>query len=320
MPEVTVTQSTIKDFERCKRRWWLRHFRGYDRERYGSAITVGNLVHDALADWYAGELENPIEFVTAKADAARMEFPSDAASIDKDEELAIIMLEGYLEWLEETGADYELEAIEPEREVEVELAPAIDDVRGRILLRGKIDGKVRRRDGWTAFLEHKTVGNFTDLSAISRMNQQLLTYELLDYLDHIQQLKDSVDETEKLPENAPPLVGGYILNMLRKVKRTARSNPPFYERDEGSHNLEQLRNHWKHVVSVAREMQERAARLERGEDHHVVAPPDVRSTCRWDCQFFDVCPLFDDGSDAESVLQLEYVKRDPLERYTELGQ
>lgn len=300
---LVITQSTVKDFQRCKRRWWVRHVRRLARpDTYSSPSDVGNMVHDALAEWYAGRLPDPVAHVHAFAEEQIALHPEHAAEIQKDEDLAAVMVEGYLEHLQESGVDYHLASVEPEREVEVELAPASGGW-GAIFLRAKLDGLVVMRDKWKAILEHKTVQNFTDLPAIARMDRQLLTYELILLME---ELARGVKK---------PKVVGAVLNMLRKVKRTARANPPFYERHEEQHNVEQLRNHWKHLVGVGREMQELERRLAEGEDHHMVVPPNPTTTCRWDCEFFAVCPLFDDGSDVEYVLETEYEDSDPLERY-----
>lgn len=293
---VVLTQSTAADLERCKRRWWLRYYRRLGTpSEYRKPTNVGNLVHDALAAWYDGQ-SDPLEALKESALAKCEEVPDRADDVLKDAELAAIMIEGYLEKLEEEGWDAELEHIEPEKTAEVELTDGVT-------LRAKKDAKVRLRDAWTAFLEHKTVQNFVDLPANARQNRQLLTYELIDFLELLAEGKKK------------PRVAGGILNMLRKVKRTARANPPFYMREPVRHNVEQLRSHWKHMMAIAREIQEMTARLDAGEDHHTVAPPNPTVNCRWDCEYFAVCPMFDDGSDAEYVLAEEYVTVDPLARY-----
>lgn len=307
-----LTQSTIKDYTRCGRKWWLAHYRQLTRmDEYRSPLAIGNVVHDALARWYAGELDDPIGFVQDQATTMIEEFPDFAEKIARDAEMAGIMLEGYLEWLEETGADYHLEAVEPERVIRVQLLPAKEG-RPAVVLQGKLDGKVRKRvvedRTWTAFLEHKTVGNFTDLPSYAQFDRQLLTYDLLEYLEWLEE-----HAGEEKPSK--PLTDGAILNMLRKVKRTARAKPPFYDRVEIRHNIHELRSHWRHTVAIAEEILAKTARLDAGEDHHRVVPPVPTNTCRWECPFYSICPLFDDGSDVESVIELEYMEHDPLERY-----
>lgn len=308
-----ITQSTLKTFTRCKRKWWLGEHRQLALpNEYRSPLTVGNLVHDALAQYYDGvyggncsSFVEPIEFVKHRALAVMEEHPDLAEVIARDAELAGIMVDGYVAWVEETAADAEFETVEPERVVRVQL---VDDVE----LLGKLDGRVTTRDGWTGFLEHKTVGNFTDLPAVAQLERQYLTYDLLQYLE-------ALNTGALQPDTNKPLTDGALLNMLRKVKRTVRAKPPFYARHRVEHNLHELRSHWRHVVAIAREIQDAEARLAAGESHHTVAPPTPALDCRWSCPFFGVCAMFDDGSDVESVISFEYEQRDPLERYGDLG-
>jgi hypothetical protein len=280
---------------------------------YRSPLTVGNLVHDVLAAYYANTSDDPLSSISEVEIKLLQEHPDRAKEIRNDIDMARAMCEGYFDWLEETGADYELEVIQPERAIKVKLG----NTAGRdVFLQGKLDGKVKRRDGWTAFLEHKTVGNFTDLPAIARIDRQLLTYHLLEYLELLEEA-ESEYSNKSMPTR--PLTGGAILNMLRKVKRV-RAKPPFYQREEIRHNIEELRNHWRHTMAVAREIDEAETRLDKGEDHQSVVPPTPARDCRFMCEFFSICPLFDDGTDVEWVIENEYEEHDPLERYAIPGE
>ena len=320
--ELVLTQSTIKTWDRCRRKWWLDYYRGLEKpNEYRSPFTIGNLVHDALDAYYTstysnGELLDPVAYIKELSLNQMTVTPEFGEAIAKDASLATIMVEGYLEWLEETGVDSDFEHVDPERTIKAQL------ISGRppggcnsnpskpvppVFLLGKLDGKVRTRDGWIGFLEHKTVGNFTDLPSFAHIDRQLLSYDLLEYLELL--------ETYGKVEDEKPPTDGALLNMLRKVRRGATSKPPFYERMVVKHNIHQLRNHWRHVVSIALDIQRATARLDAGEDHHVVVTPMPASDCRWSCQFFDICGMFDDGSDVESVIEFEFQEHDPLERY-----
>lgn len=134
--------------------------------------------------------------------------------------------------------------------------------------------------------------------------------------------EEDVEGREGTRQAARPLATsfraeGAILNMLRKVKRTAKATPPFYLRHTVHHNVEELRNHWRHVIAIAGEIQLATSRLDAGESHQVVVPPTPERDCRYSCQFFQICGLFDDGSDVESVIEVEYEHVDPMARYTE---
>jgi hypothetical protein len=232
------------------------------------------------------------------------EDPNVADDILKEAELAGIMLDGYMQWVEETGADSDLEVYGAEEKIEVPLGDT------GFILRGKLDARaLRRSTGARVFLEHKTVSNMVDLKKSAQTNPQFLGYELLEFL--------SLRETGRDGERAD----GTLLNMLKKVKRTARAKPPFYERHEVHHNLEELRNHQRHIVSIGREIEAARGRLDAGEPHHAVCPPSssgARPQCTW-CSYKDVClsGMFDDGSDIESYLGMFYEPHDPYSYYEE---
>jgi hypothetical protein len=65
------------------------------------------------------------------------------------------------------------------------------------------------------------------------------------------------------PEEAYNDCSGILVNLLKKVKRTASAKPPFYARVDVPHNIHELRNHWKHVVHRA-EIADAERRLDAG--------------------------------------------------------
>lgn len=294
-----VTQSELSTWLRCRRKWYLGYFRRLRRvDDFERLPGVGTFVHAGLEAWYGGlgPAGNPLDVVASRADALIQANPDRAEDIADAAGLAGIMLEGYLDWLQESGADTGLIFDGAEKKVEVTLRPT------SYVLRGKIDATfVRENDGARVQLEHKTVGNLTDIPKTAQMNFQFLTYDLLAYLKAIDGDGNRTD--------------GVLLNMLRRVKRTARANPPFYGRHEVRHNTQELRAHWKHVVAIARETDLARARLVAGEDHQTVVPPSPERSCSWSCPFAQACPMFDDGSDADGFLAAEFEEHDPLARY-----
>ncbi len=295
-----LTQSELAAFDRCERKWWLGWYRKLRRRDVFDRLPgIGTFVHAGLEAYYDGRTRDPLEVVRERATATIENLPEHAEAIADAAGLAGIMLEGYMEWLHESGEDVGLMFDGAERKVEAALKPS------PYILRGKIDATfVRERDGARVQLEHKTVGNLTDLPKIAQANFQFLTYDLLAYL--------------KAMEGDGTRTDGVLLNMLRRVKRTAQAKPPFYKRHEVRHNTQELRNHWKHVVELARRQDAAIARLDAGEDHHNAAPKSWERSCSYSCDFYAVCPLLDDGSDAEGFLAAEYEEHDPLERYEEI--
>jgi hypothetical protein len=299
MMATILTNSELALWQHCKRCWYIGYYRELRRRRAGlPVLRVGTLVHRGLQAYYREKL-HPLEYVQAKAFKLADEYPEAVDEIAKEAELASIMLSGYLQWLEETGADADLEVYAAEQKIEVPLG------KSGFILRGKLDARaVRHSNGARVFIEHKTVSNLVDLIKTAQTNPQFLTYELLELLDlqKSQSVGDRVD--------------GTLLNMLRRVKRTAAAKPPFYARHEIHHNLEELRNHQRHVLSIAREIEAARDALDAGESHHVVCPPHSDRACTW-CNYSDVClsGMFDDGSDVEGYLAAMYEPYDPMERY-----
>jgi hypothetical protein len=205
------------------------------------------------------------------------------------------MLEGYLQWVEENGIDSELEMLSTEEIIEM---PMLD---GEVILQGKIDMRVRRKaDGVRLFRDFKTVGgSFTDFASGAQMNEQIKTYMLLETAQN----KEG-ERTE-----------GGIFTMLKKVKRTANARPPFYEQIEVRHNIFAMRSFWNNINGVLREMMNIRKQLDEGGQHQYLAYPRPSRDCKWKCQFFALCPMFDDGSAVEQALSDSYEVANPYAYY-----
>jgi hypothetical protein len=69
------------------------------------------------------------------------------------------------------------------------------------------------------------------------------------------------------------------------------------------------------VAGTINEIQALEAKLNAGHDHRQVAYPTPTKDCSWDCDFYHVCTMFDDGSRSEDMITATYVEVDPLKRY-----
>lgn len=291
-----LTSSEMKQWLACQRGWWLRYHRQLRKAGggYASLPNVGNLVHKGLEEFYKGKDIDPLALVKAEADKVMFERPEYAEQIAKDASLAGIMLEGYIQWIDDEGADAGYEYAGSEQTVEAEIGP--------YSLRGKIDARLRRTsDGALLQLEHKTVGNLSDIPKYAQSAPQFLTYDLLAYLTK--------------PDGVA--TDGVILNMLRRVKRTKMAKPPFYGRYEVRHNIDELRAHYAHIVTIGRQIEGARAQLDNGVDHHNVVVPNVGRDHTWSCPCHEVCNMFDDGSDVEAFLVDFWEPYDPWARYKE---
>lgn len=296
---IRLSNSEIQTFKDCRRKWWLAYYRRLkpQTENFTGALALGSRVHAALDEHYSAGtplLEAYAKYVQLDRQALIENF-RDTVELDTEAELGRIMLEGYLQWVDENGIDAELEMISTEEIISV---PLFD---GQVELQGKLDMRVRRKaDGVRMFRDFKTVGgSFTEFASLAHMNEQILTYMLLEAAQN--------KEGERCE--------GGIFTMLKKVKRTANAKPPFYEQIEVRHNTFALRAFWNRIHGTISDMLNVRKALDEGGDHHYVAYPRPSRDCKWKCQFFGICPLFDDGSAAEHAIVELYKVDDPYGYY-----
>jgi transcriptional regulator with XRE-family HTH domain len=313
-PGYHISNSEIQTFKRCKRKWWLAYYREL-RLKQPEATgprQLGTRLHLALSAYYSMEHTDPKEVLESTITYDRKIILEgtdlDLATtllddLDKEADLARAMLEGYLEWVTESGADEGLEITGNEEVVEIPLYEGV-------VLVGKMDLRIRRTvDNARLFMDHKTVANLTSPVKTLHLDEQMLMYHLLEYLAY---LLDGVDP------NAVEYTDGGLYNMIRKVKRTVKANPPFFARVEVRHNKNELQSFYIRVITECQEIMRLRGLLEAGEDPRGVAYPTPTGNCSWDCDFIAVCPMFDDGSASEEMLASVYEPHDPHDHYKPL--
>jgi len=300
-PPIRISNSEIQTFKDCRRRWWFSYYRRLKpkQQEFTGALALGSRIHEAMDRYYSSDMELDLLEIHSELVAADrkilMDAYRDTSDLESEAELGHIMLAGYLEWVEDEGIDVELERISNE---EIISMPMFD---GRVELQGKLDMRVRRKsDGARMFRDFKTVGgSFTEFGSTAHMNEQILTYMVLEAAQN----KDGERSD------------GGIFTMLKKVKRTANAKPPFYQQIEVRHNIYALRNFWKRLTGAVGDMLNVRDQLDAGADHQLVAYPKPSRDCKWKCQFFSVCPLMDDGSAAEAAIEDSFAVGNPYDYY-----
>lgn len=305
--QIILSNSSIQTFKQCRRKYWLEHYRRLKskQQEYIGPLALGSRIHKALEVYYArmgaGQTSAQADLLGIWADLSdydRWDFPEgfvDENAYDAEAELGRVMLEGYLQWIEDEGIDSELDILSQEERLEADM------LEGRVKLVGKIDQRVKRTlDGSRWIRDFKTAASFTDIYKTIQMNEQFLTYMVLEMLN-------GIDEDSR--------VGGAIVTALRKNKRTSAARPPFYEQLEVEHNLFELRNFFMRLQGELRAIVGMVDALDAGEDHHVVAYPSPSRDCSWRCPFYAACPMFDDGSDVERYIADNYDEGDPFDYY-----
>lgn len=270
------------------------------KKDYTGALALGSRIHEALDQYYSSDgvidlLDAHTALVNKDMDTLVAEF-RDTSALEAEAELGRIMLEGYLQWMDEEGIDSNLDKISNEEIISMPL------FNGEVILQGKLDMRVRRKnDGVRMFRDFKTVGgSFSDFGSQAQMNEQILTYMLLEHAQN-------TDPSERSE--------GGIFTLLKKVKRTANARPPFYEQIEVRHNVFTMRAFWQRIHGAISDLIGVKKALDEGADPNFVAYPRPTKDCKWKCQFYTICPLIDDGSAAEAAISEMYEVSDPYGYY-----
>lgn len=298
-----VSNSDIASFKGCRRRWYFGSYLGL-RDRHEPVmgpLHLGTRVHAALERYYAyghGLEESYVEIAEEELNgliASGVVF--DERAWRKETELGRIMLVGYEEWLHETGADMNLEVLG----VEEKLSHDMEIAGEKVKLVGKMDLRVKDTvTGQNLIMDWKTTNNFSRLTDDILMNEQLLTYMLLERLSY--------------KEGDHQFLQGAVFMMLRKVARGPQSKPPYYERVEIHHRKRRLMSFYTRLVGTLTDYIRVVKHLDDGVDHKLVAYPTPGQHCQW-CPFKHVCDMAEDNVDVTDMVNDLYTQGDPHERY-----
>lgn len=306
-----VTNGELQTFKDCERRWYLSDYLqlGLAREKVLGTAAIGIRYHKALAAWYQPVPGDPWDTFNQGVVEDRQKLEDTKASdqdlknFELETDLVRAMIEGYFQWIEETSVDAGLRVIAPEAVHAVN--PHFPE-HPNVQLLAKLDTEVENElDNSRAFIDHKSVGNFQDAIKTLQLDEQMLHYNLIRYLEIVEQNLQAEVRT-----------AGAIYNMARRVKRTHQAMPPFYGRETVNHNLEQLRSYWLRVKGTVTKIQQVRDQLLAGADHREVAPPRPERDCSWKCEFFTLCPMMDHSpAGAVDYMREQLVRVNPLKRY-----
>lgn len=291
-----VSPSEIAKFRRCRRSWWLNYVEGWGTDpKTASATSVallGTRIHAALEAYYGYGID-PCSALGVIYDHERALHPESIPELTGEQDWAMIMVSGYLEWAAEAGIDEEYDVVAVERTVEV---PILLTNGQMAIVTGKLDQIVRRKfDGALLVRDWKTVGSLHKADLIV-LDEQMRIYSAL--------LTTASDGMR---------VDGALFAMLLRSKRTARAKGPFYEQVHVSYNGSDHVNMMTRLRGVLDDMDRVTRQLQSGSvDHRVAAYPNpMLDRCGWDCDYRHMCGLFDDGSRAEDAMKGNFVRRDP---------
>lgn len=317
--ELAVSNSELSEFKDCKRRWMLHYYLGYqipaDKASPTSSSRLGSRLHAALEARYGRGLD-PLLILRIIYDKAAEDYPGAAEDLAKEYDLAVVILEGYLEWLAETGADANLVPLDAERKITVVFA-VIQNIT--VHLQARIDAVLEQKDsGQIMLMDHKSTADFANKDTMLPINEQAKTQAL------IQRMAAAADPAVEFT------VDGVIFNMLRKSKRSANATPPFYKRVALPFSSAEMTSMWRRIHKTVTDMLELRKILDgafanpestpeqRDEAQQYYAAPSPTEDCSWKCPFLKLCPMMDDGSRWEEALQANYEQGDPY-KYLDAG-
>lgn len=314
---LVISNSSMNVFSDCRRKYWLQQIRSLypKQEKRTGPLALGSRVHLALEKYYQqgfeegfrmGEDAQAMMDVIWKAlvEEDRLKLEEEGGygdDFDKEAELGRIMLEGFIQWMEDEGIDanWEIIGLEDALEAMIDLGP-----EGKVRVVGKLDQRIRRvADGARYVRDWKTAVQFADQEKTIENNNQFKLYMILEALS-------GIPEDER--------VAGAQVIVLRKVKRTGNSKPPFYMVLEVAHNVFTMRSAYKRLHGIATDIARMTHDLEDGADPNVVAYPNPTRDCSWKCPFAAGCSMFDNGSDAEGWLADNFHVRSRFDYYGDL--
>jgi hypothetical protein len=343
-PYRPLSNSEIQTFKECRRRWYFESYLGIRPRYYIKDIAgpahLGTRVHDALEAYYSPEFPDCVDadgclavFDAKTAEEAEKVLGTEAeVAWRKDVSLGRIMLEGYFQYLEESGVDAYFTVLYAERQANVPLlfdgeqvmhiAPDPEKLPVRspcrapagtelpVHLVAKLDLTVLDHvSERPLFVDHKTAATIGEHAKTADIDEQFPFYILIEMM-----------EAKLRGENPETATMGGTYNILRKVKRSPKATPPFYARHAVHYSTEQVRGFWEQMTGAVRDMMEVERRLNAGESPTHVAYPNVTRDCEWKCAFRSLCPMVGDSrSDAKGMMRNEFVATDNYERYPEIS-
>jgi len=311
---IIISNTEINTWQRCRRKWLISYYLGYqpDAEEVTGHRILGVRVHTALEGHYGYGLD-PLAVLQLLYKFELEASPEFELELSAERDLASAMVEGYIEWAAETGADAGMAVVATEADVTVPL-PGVEGVS----LRAKLDQIVYNElTGLHSFKDWKTAASFEQHDILA-LNPQFKLYSLV----------------QKLRNPGGVLVDGGIITTLRRVKRTARSSPPYYQTDEFRYNPQTVNATLRKAQRIGYQIKKARQALDwvYAEDggqgkadaldlvqQSLFPPTPIVRDCGWSCPFVTLCPMMDDGSDwiGALVSSGHYRQEDPYAYYSD---
>lgn len=312
-----LRNSERKTWRRCRQKWWWNYVDCLAPLKTKDVLAFGTLVHAALEEWYKPGTVRGTH--PARAFEKLFDNSVDHNMIQWDEEgerleareLGVQMLEAYVE---QWGEDPHLEVIWPEYPFSTDIfMPKKSGGQYLSTLVGRFDLVFYNHvDGRYWLSDHKTAKQIkTDHL---QLDDQAGGYILA--ATHVLRYQGILGKDEE--------IAGVMYNYLRKGKPDDRPKDEHGRalNKDGSVSKKQPAPlfHRQHVYRSPASRKEQLKRLRKeayeirqARDGQLPIYKNATSDCTWDCPFFDVCVLHEEGGDWREVMNQLYEVWDPYD-------
>lgn len=264
-----IRMSDMQSFMDCPRQWYLTRYRGLTSpEKPGlyapTSRDIGSTVDLAMRGYY-WDGKDPSSTIRALAEERSFSEEETHPGWADVYATSARMMEGYLEWLADTGSDHGEVTVGVELELEAEIIPGV-------FIHGHLDRLVFDTNFDDFIVDDTKTVDQIPKSELFDINFQLLTYIWL--------LRKIGIEASR---------GRHTY--LRRVKRTGRANPPFYARSDIFVNDVQMANHEEHLKVLVHRIVDATYCLNcsPGTPEESGLYPHVTRDCEWKCPVKSVC-------------------------------
>lgn len=262
-------------------------------------------MHLALEGYHGYDLD-PVAVLHWAYQDLIAQHPGEEQQLRKDLDMALAIIEGYVQWSLENGIDANLDVVATEHELTHRVTlPRTGQV---VEWRGKLDVLFQRRDTHQyQCRDYKTVAGFTKANLLILDTQMRFYSMLLAFA-----FPEAADRTNEV-----------LYLMLKRSKRTARAVGPFFEQAAVAYNRHDLNATYLRSLAITEEIVSARESLDGtlpetlNGRHHYTVYPSPSDFCSWGCIFARICPMFDDGSRVEDAVSALYVQADPYQYYSE---
>ncbi len=313
--QIIIRTSERRSLKRCPQQWWWGWRRGLQPNAVDTKLWFGQGIHIALAEWYKPGFDrgdNPAKtWMQFCGDEARYVRDNNGI-IDEQAWVDARDLGGHmlLSYLDHYGRDDAWNVIATEQTFEVVIR--LSDGR-TIIYTGTFDGVYRDADGRLWLMEHKTAASLPSPGYLE-LDDQAGSY--FAFAEPFLKSKGIMKDGEHLegimynflrkamPDDRPQDVNGRYLNKDGTVSK--RQGTPLFMRQPVWRSPKQRLKMVQNVINEAELMQAYRDKL-----LSVTKTPTM--TCQWECPFFQMCQLHEQGEDWELFRDAMYYRRDPYQ-------